>query len=149
MQPAIKCLQPLDCARLPNRGDSVKTDGKYRFSIQFAADSEEKQRVGEFLEKLGNKKSVIIVSALNQYLIDHQELCERTLPPVRIEVASYLTDQRLEQIVEKILTKRLVGNILKTSDGDEKLVPETMIIKNDMERDVEAMLNNLDVFDQN
>ena len=31
----------------------MKKDGKYRFTLQFGADSEDQIRVGELLEKLG------------------------------------------------------------------------------------------------
>ena len=43
----------------------MRKDGKYRFTLQFSADSEDQIRVGELLENLGNRKSTIIVSALN------------------------------------------------------------------------------------
>ena len=43
----------------------MKKDGKYRFTLQFSSDTEEQIRAGELLERLGNKKSAIIVEALN------------------------------------------------------------------------------------
>ena len=46
----------------------MKKDGKYRFSLQFSADSEEQVRAGELLERLGNRKSAVVVAALNDYL---------------------------------------------------------------------------------
>lgn len=46
----------------------MRKDGKYRFTLQFSANSEEQIRVGELLEKLGNRKSTIIVSALSDYI---------------------------------------------------------------------------------
>lgn len=42
----------------------MRTNGGYRFSLQFAADTEEQIRAGEFLEKMGNRKSVMIVNAI-------------------------------------------------------------------------------------
>ncbi len=45
----------------------MKKDGKYRFSLQFSADSEEQVRAGELLERLGNRKSAVVVAALNDY----------------------------------------------------------------------------------
>ena len=52
----------------------MRKDGKYRFTLQFGADSEDQIRVGELLEKLGNRKSMIIVSALSDYINAHPEL---------------------------------------------------------------------------
>ncbi len=46
----------------------MRTQGGYRFSLQFAADTEEQKRAGEFLERMGNRKSAIIVEALMTYL---------------------------------------------------------------------------------
>ena len=52
----------------------MRKDGKYRFTLQFGADSEDQIRVGELLENLGNRKSTIIVSALTDYINAHPEL---------------------------------------------------------------------------
>ena len=49
-------------------------DGKYRYTIQFGMKTEEEQRAGELLENMGNKKSPVIVAALNEYLERHPEL---------------------------------------------------------------------------
>ena len=46
----------------------MRTQGGYRFSLQFAADTEEQKRAGEFLERMRNRKSAIIVEALMTYL---------------------------------------------------------------------------------
>ena len=45
----------------------MKKDGRYRFTIQFPAHSESQLAVGELLEKMGNKKSSIIVDAVFIY----------------------------------------------------------------------------------
>ena len=52
----------------------MKKDGKYRFSLQFGADSEEQVKAGELLERLGNKKSAVVVAALNDYLNSNPDL---------------------------------------------------------------------------
>ena len=39
----------------------MKKDGRYRFTLQFAMDSEENVRAGELLERLGNKKSRVVM----------------------------------------------------------------------------------------
>ena len=53
----------------------MKKDGRYRFTIQFPAHSESQLAVGELLEKMGNKKSSIIVDAVFIYLKEHPDLC--------------------------------------------------------------------------
>ena len=52
----------------------MKKDGRYRFTIQFPAHSESQLAVGELLEKMGNKKSSIIVDAVFIYLKEHPDL---------------------------------------------------------------------------
>lgn len=64
-------------------GCKVKKDGKYRFSLQFGSETDEEYRAGEFLEHLGNKKSAVIIAALNEYLLSHPELQS---PYCKIEV---------------------------------------------------------------
>ena len=61
----------------------MKKDGKYRFTLQFGSDTEEQIKAGELLEQLGNKKSAIIVEALNDYMLSHPELLS---PHCKIEV---------------------------------------------------------------
>ena len=49
----------------------MKKDGKYRYSLQFGMSSEEEIRAGELLESLGNKKSKVLIAALNEYVTNH------------------------------------------------------------------------------
>ena len=46
----------------------MKKNGKYRFSLQFPNESEVQKTVGDFLERMGNRKSALIVQALWEYL---------------------------------------------------------------------------------
>lgn len=43
-------------------------DNKFRFSLQWGNDTEEKARAGELLERMGNKKSEFVVLAVTEYL---------------------------------------------------------------------------------
>ena len=52
----------------------MRRQGVYRFSLQFPGDTEERVRAGELLERLGNRKSAVVVAALNQYLDQHPQL---------------------------------------------------------------------------
>ena len=52
----------------------MKKDGKYRFSLQFNSETEEQFRAGELLERMGNRKSHLVVAALNEYMESHPEL---------------------------------------------------------------------------
>lgn len=78
-------------------------NGKYRYTLQFGMETVEEQRAGELLEHLGNKKSPIIVAALNEYLDQHPELSSgkaviqfrlSTLPPDQLE-------EKIRQMIEE------------------------------------------------
>ena len=56
----------------------MKKDGKYRFSLQFSSDTPENMQIGELLERLGNKKSRVIISALTEDLQKHPQLSEES-----------------------------------------------------------------------
>ena len=53
---------------------ALRRDDRFRFSLQWSADTEEKAKVGAFLERLGNKKSDFIVLAVVEYLQRHPEM---------------------------------------------------------------------------
>lgn len=55
-------------------GEVMKGSGKYRFSLQFPAHTESQIAVGEALEKMGNRKSALIVDAVFRYLNEHADL---------------------------------------------------------------------------
>lgn len=122
----------------------MKKDGKYRFTLQFSSDTEEQIKAGELLERLGNKKSAIIVEALNDYMLTHPELLS---PHCKIEVkavAGY-NQEKIEQIIRKVLDERIGGVVQKeiqTNPRQEQItdIPDTL------EEDIEQMLDNLDLF---
>ena len=49
----------------------MKKDGKYRYSLQFGMGTEEEIRAGDLLENLGNRKSKVLIAALNENIANH------------------------------------------------------------------------------
>lgn len=119
----------------------MKKDGKYRFTLQFGADSEEQIRVGEFLESLGNKKSTVLVDVLNEYLLSNPELQEAHYK-IEVKVASGYNQDKMEQIIRKIVEERIAKMQLVEiqAETSQNGIPETM------EDDIAQMLDNLDFF---
>lgn len=119
----------------------MKKDGKYRFTLQFGADSEERIRVGEFLESLGNKKSAVMVDVLNEYLASHPEL-QKEHCKIEVKVTSGYNQERMEQIIRQIVEEQIAkmqpGEIPAGTPQDE--------IAGTMEDDIAQMLENLDLF---
>ena len=119
----------------------MKRDGRYRFSLQFGAETESQVRAGELLEKLGNKKSAVVVAALDAYLETHLELCTPALT-IRINEENAMRREKLESLILGIVKEQIAhisiatGNNAPASDA----LPETL------EDDIAQMLGNLDLF---
>lgn len=122
----------------------MKKDGKYRFSLQFGTETEEQVQAGELLEKLGNRKSQIIVAALNEYMISHPELQN---PHCKVEVKVTSTSEYsrsdIEQMVRALVEEKLAlvqasGIIQKDGDSAHSSI---------LDEDITAMLDNINIFD--
>lgn len=113
-------------------------DGKYRYTLQFGMESVEEQRAGELLENMGNKKSPVIVAALNEYMDRHPELLSgkavihyrlNTLPP-----------EQLEEMVRKLIEERFgTGIPMPQQAGATEEAKQ-------VSSDIIDMLNDLDCF---
>lgn len=113
----------------------MKRDGKYRFTLQFPADTERRIRAGELLEQLGNRKSAVVVEALCEYAEKHPELLTR---PVRAKIQTEYAASRaaLEELVRRLVSEQLAQG-------------RTAIDRNNsvaLDDDIARMLGNLDVF---
>ena len=122
----------------------MKKDGKYRFSLQFGTETKEQVQAGELLEKLGNRKSQIIVAALNEYMISHPELQN---PHCKVEVKVTSTSEYsrsdIEQMVRALVEEKLAlaqasGIIQKDGDSAHSSI---------LDEDITAMLDNINIFD--
>ena len=87
----------------------MKRDGKYLFSLQFGSDSEKQVRAGEFLERLGKKKSIVVVEALNDYLLAHPELQEAHGRKIEVNVSGGYDRHKIEQIIRSIVEEKIAG----------------------------------------
>lgn len=117
----------------------MKKDGIYRFNLQFSADTAERIRAGELLEKLGNKKSSVIVPALNEYLERHPELQTEAIR-IQIEEANALRKEKLEDMIRQIVQEQ-IGNVAIPNEAHLQDIPA-----DSLEEDVARMIDNLDIF---
>lgn len=113
----------------------MKRDGKYRFTLQFQADTERRIRAGELLEQLGNRKSAVVVAALCEYSEKHPELLTR---PVRAKIQTEYAASRaaLEELVRRLVNEQVAqGGAVAQQNNSYTL-----------DDDIARMLGNLDVF---
>ena len=133
----------------------MKKDGLYRYSLQFPDDSEKRIRAGELLEKLGNKKSAVIVAALNEYLDNHPEFETQGLR-IRIEQENGISRDKMERLIRTLIQEQLQHTtepplnvqaveksvLIPSSEGErsKEEMPESL------KEDIAQMLANLDMF---
>ena len=104
----------------------MKLDGKYRFTLQFPADTERRIRAGELLEQLGNRKSAVVVAALCEYADRHPEL-----------LTEYAASRAaLEELVRKLVSEHLAKGSAVAGQNNAYTLDD----------DIARMLGNLDVF---
>lgn len=118
----------------------MKKDGKYRFTLQFGSETDEEYRAGEFLERLGNKKSSVIIAALNEYLASHPEL-QSQYCKIEVKVGSNFNQEKVEQLIRTIVEEKIaMFQFSETATPKKEQLPEVL------EQDVATMLDNLDLF---
>jgi hypothetical protein len=100
----------------------------------------EKVQAGDFLESLGNRKSELVVVAVNQFLNAHPEILEAGNKPTIIVKPSY-TREHIEAMVKALLEEKLAGI---QPVANEYVEPAGEIT--DIEPDIDEMLKNLEIF---
>lgn len=116
----------------------MKRDGVYRFNLQFPADTQEHIRVGEVLERLGKRKSSLIVAALGEYLDRHPQW-ETPEVRVKIEQQSAMSREKLEELVRELVEEKLASLPVSSQEADPAVEEEP-------DSDISQMLENLELF---
>ena len=116
----------------------MKRDGVYRFNLQFPADTQEHIRVGEVLERLGKRKSHLVVAALGEYL-DRHPPWETPEVRIKIEQQSALTREKLEELVRRLVEEKLASLTVSSQEADPA-------VEEELDSDISQMLENLELF---
>lgn len=116
----------------------MKRDGVYRFNLQFPADTQEHIRVGEVLERLGKRKSSLVVVALGEYLDRHPQW-ETPEVRVKIEQQSAMSREKLEELVWELVEEKLASLPVSSQEADPA-------VEEELDSDISQMLENLELF---
>ena len=119
----------------------MKRDGKYRFSLQFGSETQEQVQEGELLERLGNRKSAVVIAALNAYIAAHPELAEPA--PVSVKIDGGIRREALEQMILSIVDERIANGQLLAGGVETPSIQ----MQEDLNVDIAAMISNLELFD--
>lgn len=119
-------------------------DGKYRYTLGFGSGTEKERRVGELLERLGNRKSSLIVDVLSEYIERHPEL-ENSQGKIEIKITtspSAQSKEKIEQMVRELVAEAISNmqapnNTQTTSNNNDAEV---------LDKNIAFMLDNLDQF---
>ena len=117
----------------------MKKNGKYRFTLQFSCDTDEQINAGELLERLGNKKSYIVVAALYEYIAMHPELNDKK-SKIEINVLSNYDRSYIEKIIRSVVDEKISNLNL------EKSVHSTDVNQEISEENINQMLDYLNLF---
>lgn len=124
---------------------SVRRDDTFRFSLQWQANTQERAAVGEFLDRLGNKKSDFIVMTIWEYLQQHPEAMT---PTAHIKIMSQppLNKGQVLTELKSMVTTYLDEYFSAKPDAPRDAVKE-LTEPSLSESALEDMLDNLTVFD--
>lgn len=116
----------------------MKREGIYRFNLQFPADTQERIRAGEVLERLGKRKSSLVVAALGEYLDRHPQW-ETPEVRIKIEQQSALTREKLGELVRRLVEEKMPSLPVSSQEADPA-------VEEELDSDISQMLENLELF---
>lgn len=117
----------------------MKADGKYRFNLQFPAETAEQIKAGELLERAGNRKSMIVVEALNTYLDEHPNILESDGKIVVHTIQRYDRNE-IEQMIRMVVKEHFASYEVPSNDAARSEQEDGLEVS------ISQMLDNLDFF---
>lgn len=120
----------------------MKKGGVYRYSLQFDDKTLVNRQVGEFLERMGNRKSKVIVAAVLDFMRAHPEFLS-IKTKVDIHLTALAPDTDLRTLVEDLISEKLANVSFQVSAPAQEL-EQTGEMPDD--EDVSSMLDNLGIF---
>lgn len=121
----------------------MRSGDSYRFSLSWPMDTEEQLLAGEFLSKLGNKKSRFIVQLICDYLNTHPEALDPG-ETIRFVVSSTSVGERITDMIKSLIQTELAGKMVQQVPGASAAEQEPTASDEGMD----AMFGNLDAWNQ-
>jgi hypothetical protein len=104
-------------------------------------DTEERILAGEFLSKLGNKKSKFLVQLICDYITANPGVMDPK-ETIQFIVSSTSVGDTLTEMIRSIIQTELAGKIIAGQPADSGLESETP----DTDASIDDMLGNLDLW---
>ena len=120
----------------------MKSGGIYRFCLSWPMETEEQIIAGEFLSKLGNKKSKVIIQLICDYLTAHPEAINPK-ETLKFIINSTSLGDKLTDIVKSIIQSELADKMFTQPPPDNSDTKNTTTLVDDS---IDDMLGNLDLW---
>ena len=98
-------------------------------------ETEDEIRAGEFLEHLGNKKSKIVIAAINEYLLNHSEALNEVCSDKNKALGG------LEGIILSLIQSN--KSVPQFTANEKSISKESVRVTHD---EIEKMIQDLDLF---
>lgn len=124
----------------------MKSGDTYRFSLSWPMDTEERILAGEFLNKLGNKKSRFLIQLICGYIGEHPEAMNPK-ETIKIIVNSTSAGDTLVDMIRTIIKTEFAGKFTAQEQSVEQPAIANLN-KNEPEPEINIgdMLGNLDIW---
>lgn len=124
----------------------MRRDDKYRFTLGWRSDSNEKAAVGDLLERLKNHKSDLVVQAVWEYIQRHSEVL---VPEAKIVITvhSTPTDEQTMTKIQSMIDASMEKLKSSLKQLGEQALPESEPT-GPSQQDLDDMLSHLDIFNQ-
>ena len=120
----------------------MKSGDTYRFSLSWPMDTEEQVLAGEFLSKLGNKKSRFIVQLICDYIEAHPEAINPK-ETIKFIISSTSIGEKLTDMIKSLIQSELAG---KTTTQQLSVDSDPRQPAQDTGTDIDDMLDNLEIW---
>jgi len=114
----------------------MRTEKGYKITLQFPAKTLEQRQAGEFLERLGSKKSRVVVQALTDYLQKHPDLLENG-GTIHVDAVAGLSKEEVRNIIREELARHNPPLLPETADAP---------IGASQEDTIDLLLDNIGLF---
>ena len=120
----------------------MKSGDTYKFTLQWQKDTEEQVLAGEFLCKLGNKKSKFIIQLICDYIAENPEVINPK-ETLKFIIASTSLGETTKEMIKSIIQSELAGKmVLQQESGNS----ETKQLEPKIDKDIDDMFANLDMW---
>jgi len=121
----------------------MKTSDTYKFTLSWQKDTEERILAGEFLGKLGNKKSKFIVQLICDYIAAHPEAVNPK-ETLQFIINSTAIGETMTEMIRSMIQAELTGKTVAQKQPPDNLGEEQPAVQT--ETDIDNMFDNLDMW---